>query len=200
MARRLLLAAVLGALLMAPAWWLGRHPGRIPSFTAAPRRAAAPLNVQYPVGWRVEHDQGRRESYQQVRLIGPRNAEDTYTAFIAIRVRPRQEEGGWYERIEDLMRQTMDHTVEGSTVDGPRAAQVAGLPAEELVVSSTLTLRPEHGLRPGPIPVKSRAVFFARERAFYEVVFSADAREYAPLEPEFDEMLRSFVIGSSEPS
>lgn len=188
-------AVLLAALLIVPVLLREHHPDTVSSELVVGSHRMA---LQYPAGWRMEYEEGRTEPYQQIRLVGPRNEEDTYTAFIAIRVRPRRSEGGWYERVEELVSQSAEHVVEGSVVDGPRAVQVAGLAAEELLVSLTITPRPQHGLPPLPIPVQSRAVFFEREGAYYEIVYSADAREFARHEQALADLLESFPERATE--
>ena len=183
---RVLVAGLVSLVLMSVAWWtLGRHPST--SRDGLPQFAI-------PAGWQVERDDGRRETYQQVRLLGPRNQEDTYTAFMAIRVRPLRAEAGWYEHIAELVRQEADGALEGSLVDGPHPVRLAGLPAQELTVSVTLRPPAHHEFPPGEVPLITRAVFFEHDHAGYEIMYSADAREYARYEPAFTALLDSFVI------
>ena len=174
---------LLGLLLAAAAVSLGRRPSRdgIPHFAA-------------PAGWRMEREEGRTETYHEVRFLGPRNGEDTYTAFMAIRARPLRAAQGWSAHIEELMRQTADGAVEGAVVDGPHPARVAGVPAQEVTVSATIVPPTPHGGQRLPVPLKTRALFFEQGDMGYEVVYGADAREYARSEPAFTALLDSFVI------
>ena len=154
-----------------------------------------PLQLVYPAGWRLEREEGRTEPYQQIRLVGARNAEETYTAFIAIRVRPLRTANGFYSRVEDLVRHYTDRLLERARVEGPRAIRVAGVPAEEFIVSYTIP--PGYhaaGWHLADIPVTMRTIFFEHGPRCYELVYSADTREYARHEAAFTELLNSLQI------
>ncbi|MBI4342797.1 MAG: hypothetical protein HY599_05470 [Candidatus Omnitrophica bacterium] len=195
------LGVLLGLLFLLPAVWLGWQHGRLSSPPApkeSPDRGddpTRPLQLVSPAGWRLERERGRTEPYHQIRLVGARNAEDTYTAFISIRVRPLREAGGFYAHVGELVRHSIDRRLEGARVEGPRAVRVAGVPAEELIVVYTIpALRHHAGAKPADIPVTTRSMFFERGSSCYELVYSADTREYARHEAVFTRLLESLRV------
>lgn len=152
------------------------------------------LRFVYPSAWRLSDEQRALEPFTGLRLLGPRNQEDTYTASITIRaVRPADDPA---LPLEVRVREYLDHLPDGAVVERRTARKLEQAPAEDLVVSlSVLFFR--SGLKPLPIPVKTRAVFFRRGPYLYWVMYSADARDYAAHEPVFERLLASLRVPSA---
>ena len=193
---------LLALVVLCPAWWLGcrrRTSGPLQdTATSIPGwqwyRAADPVLPSaflYPASWSIREERGRLEPSVQLRLLGVRNGEDTYTCFISIRSRPVQAAGGLSLHITDLIRQHTERLLEGAIIDDRHATHIAGLPAEELTVSYTIPPLYHQGLKPLAIPVTTRTVLLERGGYGYELVYSADAREYARYEPVFNRVLAS---------
>lgn len=157
-------------------------------------RGATPplaLSLVYPSDWRLTEEAGRRERYAQLRLLGPRNAEDTYTAYIAVRGVAPDAESGAGESLDARVRRYADELLDGTTIESVQPASLQQAEARELVASFTVPPLFRSGLKPLPIPVKTRAVFVHRGPYRYELIYSADAREYAAHAPAFDRVLAS---------
>ena len=157
-------------------------------------RGTAPLlafSLIYPAQWRLTEERGRQEPYTQVRLLGPRNAEDTYTAYITVRGVLPDPEGGPEESLDERVRRYTDTLLEGTAIESVQPTAFEQGQARELVVSVTIPPLFRSGLKPLPIPVKTRTVFLRRGRAYYEIAYSADAREYAAHLQVFERLLAS---------
>ena len=157
-------------------------------------RGAAPplaLSLIYPARWRLMEEQGRREPYAQARFLGPRNAEDTYTAYIAVRGILPDSEGGPTESLDERVRRYTEELLEGAAIESVQPTALQQGEARDLVVSFTVPPLFRSGLKPIPIPVKTRIVFLQRGRSCYEIAYSADAREYAAHAPAFERVLAS---------
>jgi hypothetical protein len=157
-------------------------------------RGATPplaLSLAYPSDWRLTEEAGRREPYAQLRLLGPRNAEDTYTAYIAVRGVAPEAERGAGESLDERVRRYADELLDGATIESVQPASLQQAEARELVTLFTVPPLFRSGLKPLPIPVKTRAVFVHRGPYRYELIYSADAREYAAHAPAFDRVLAS---------
>ena len=157
-------------------------------------RGTAPLlavRLIYPAQWRLTEERGRQEPYTQVRLLGPRNAEDTYTAYITVRGVLPDPGGGPGESLDERVRRYIDTLLEGTAIESVQPTAFEPGEARELVISVTIPPLFRSGLKPLPIPVKTRTVFLRRGRAYYEIAYSADAREYAAHLQVFERLLAS---------
>ena len=132
----------------------------------------------YPEGWSLDEERGTKEAYREVRIRGPRNADDTYTCYLAVRASPLKSEGGKFATSADALEHYTHRLLEGSAVESHTDRAVAGLPADDLTVSYTLPPLHLHGLTPKAIPIKTRTVFLEHGAYLYELIFSADAREF----------------------
>ena len=148
------------------------------------------VSLAYPSAWRLTEEVGSRERYAQVHLLGPRNAEDTYTAYIAVRgVVPDGE--GAMGGLDERVRRYADELLEGTTIESLRPTSLQHAEARDLLVAFTVPPLFHPGLKSLPIPVKTRTVFLRRGAYLYEVIYSADAREYAAHAPAFERVLAS---------
>lgn len=149
------------------------------------------LTFQYPAAWRLQEERGKVDKYRQVRVLGPRNADATYTCYVTVRSSPQQSHGGKYERVEELVRNYKDHQFVGSVVEVDRRKTVAGVSAYDLTVSYTVPPQHKPNLKPIPIPVKTRTVFLEKSPYLYELRYSADAREYGQHSQAFERLLKT---------
>ena len=157
---------------------------------------ALSVTFHYPADWRLTEEQGRLEVYREVRIQGPRNAEDTYTGFLIVRSSPLKTSGGRFGSAEELLRHKRRYALPGTTVlvDGTR--RVAGRTARELVVTYTIPRLNQPGLKPLPIPVKTRTLVLMKDPYLYELSFSADAREYDRDAGAFERLLKTLAFSS----
>jgi hypothetical protein len=181
--RRGFVAAV-AALLIAPAWFAAAAGER----QYAGTDASLGIAFSYPDAWKAQEERGRLEPYRQVRLRGPRNQADTYTAYIIVRSRPSGDDEGSYESVEALMQRYRELLPEGTSVDQDDVRQLAGSAARDLIVSSTIPKRHRHVESP-EIPVTTRTVCLEHGHRLYELVYSADAREYPRFVSVFERLL-----------
>ena len=153
-----------------------------------------PIVFRYPIAWQLQQEQGTVERYQQVRVLGPRNREDTYRCYLTIRSSPLERDGGKFDTRDALVKHYTDHLFTGASIDGDRERQVAGVPARDLTVSYTIPPLYQHGLKAIEIPVKTRTVVLQLHDHLLELVYSADQREYAEYAEAFDELLAAFRV------
>jgi len=163
-----------------------------------------PLHVSFdvPEGWRLALDRGRIERFEQVLVKGPRNADDTYSALLVVRATPSASKGGKFAGAREFAADYRRHLYTGHSVVADRASRVAGEPAIDLTVAYVvppLRVKPARGepLKPIPVPVQSRTVFFERGGWIYELILSSDRREFAAHAPNFERLAESFRFGDS---
>lgn len=149
------------------------------------------LSFVYPADWRLTTETGARERYVQLRLLGPRNAEGTYTAYITVRGVPPDAEGGAMESLDEWVTRYTNQLLEGAAVESIETGQLQDAETRDLVVSFTVPPLFRSGLKPLPIPVKTRTVFLQHGSSRYACSYSADAREYAAHVQVFDWVLAS---------
>ena len=149
------------------------------------------LSLDYPPSWRLTEEHGRTEPYAALRVLGPRNAEDTYTAQMVVRgsVLPRDEHGT--ESLDERVRRYTAQLLDESTVESEARRRQWGAEVRDVTVVYTVPPLHRSGLKPLPISVRARTVFLQRDGYAYDITYSADAREYASHQEAFDELLAS---------
>ena len=179
--------------LLAIAAPLGCGDGRGGRDTADYRGTEPPLAVSldYPPSWRLVEERGRAEPYAAVRVLGPRNAEDTYTAYMTVRGWLVPGEAGRMEEIDGRVHRYTSQLLDGSAVESDMRRRQWGTDVRDLTVAYTVPPLHRAGLKPVQIPVRTRTLFLRRGEYAYEVSYSADAREYASHQDAFDELLAS---------
>ena len=151
-----------------------------------------PVTFRYPSGWRLREEEGRMEVFRQIRLLGPRNADDTYTCSIAVWGSPLKAYGGRHGSVDGLVRHYTTHLFNGSRVVAEGRRRVGGVSATDLTVSYTIPPLHQPGLKAIAIPVMTRTVFLERNPYLYELSYSADARESDRSQQAFDLVLATF--------
>ena len=171
----------------------GAHGARPRPGERVYRGTTPPLAVSlaYPSEWRLTEEMGSRERYAQVRLLGPRNAEDTYTTYIAVRGVVPDEEGAPVEGLDERVRRYANELLDGTSLESIQPTSLQHAEARDLVVAFTVPPLFRSGLKALPIPVKTRALFLRRGAYLYELIYSADARDYAAHAPVFERVLAS---------
>jgi hypothetical protein len=116
-----------------------------------------------------------------------------------VRSRPSRENGGPYESAEALMQRYRELLPEGARVDQNDVRQLAGRPAHNLVVSYTIPPRRFHvqSAESTPtleIPVTTRTLFLEHGSRLYELVYSADARDYRRFAVVFERLLETITF------
>jgi hypothetical protein len=81
--------------------------------------------------------------------------------------------------------------LDGTAVESDVRRRRWGTDVLDLTVAYTVPPLHRSGLAPVPIPVRTRTLFLRRGTFAYEVVYSADAREYATHQDAFERVLAS---------
>ena len=150
------------------------------------------VGFQYPSGWKLKEEQGRTETYSQVRILGKRNPDDTYTCYIAVIKSPLKNAGGRYESVDEFYEQYKARFLEGTKIVSDSNSEVAQTDSRDMVISYVMPPPFQHGLKPIEIPIRTRTLVFIKGQDFYQIIFSADEREYASLENVFSKLLETF--------
>ena len=143
------------------------------------------LKIVYPAEWRLAEERGGREPYAELRVVGPRNQEDTYSASMVVRATAGD------ESLAARARTYQDLLPDDAVVESRAARRLQQVSAQEFVVSWVVPPLFRSGLKAQPIPVKTRTVLFRRGASLYELIYSADAREYDRYAGAFDRLLAS---------
>ena len=153
-----------------------------------------PVQFDYPAVWLLQEERGTVEPYRQVRVRGQRNADDTYTCFMAVRISPVKSQGGRYHDTLERVRALRELSISGQTTVSDHPLRVAGLPATE--VRATLEIPAQHKpeLKAIAIPVKTTTIVLQHGTNLYELQYSCDAREYDRYANAFRRLVRSFRL------
>lgn len=206
--KRMVWSAVFGVAVVLVAMWLAARfsPHRL---AAAPQEAqpmeaeglkeyvgSPPLLAvafRYPADWIAQEEGGRRQPFQQVRMLGPRNAEETYRCYVAVSAVPSAAAGGRHATAEAMADNYTRHLPGEGTVLASRETSLAGARGRDVTVSYTQSEWRFHGVhKSGRVPIKARTLIVEKESVLYQLTFSADAREYEQHATAFEQLLRSF--------
>jgi hypothetical protein len=163
-----------------------------PFAAIAPRTLSLGVAFEYPQNWQVGEERRQQPPFQQLIILGPRNAADSYTAGIIVRVLPVKARGGEYASLQELAAWRRTQYASASGVQFTRDEVVSRFGGEGR------ELELQYGARVGrqtagtsPITLKHHFVMVARGDTLYEFAFSADALEYDLYHPAFARLLES---------
>lgn len=148
----------------------------------------------YPAQWPLHEEHGKMEPYQAVRIMAPRNTDDTYTSHLSVSGAPLKSHGGKFDSAEERIDQYKRHLLPDAQIIAETQGEVGGLKAIELIVSYTLPAVHHKGLKAAPVPVKERKVVIAHGPYLYELTYIADSREYDRYADTFERLLQSFQV------
>lgn len=154
------------------------------------KQPALQLRFEYPSDWLLQEESGRMEAYWQVRCMGPRNTDGTYSSYLSVRSSPLAGFEGKHAGAAALLKQRKTRTT-GSTVDHEGPRKIGGLSGRELTLSFTLPALHHKGLTVKPTQVKERMVAVERSPYVYELIYSADAADYDRNKDVFEHLLKT---------
>ena len=157
-------------------------------------RRALKVSLEYPGKWMLQEEQGKMEFYQGVRMLGPRNADDTYAAYVSVRGFPLRAFGGSYEDLHALVEHYKIHAPRDSRIVSESPRKVAGAAGRDLTFSFTIPPLHHKGIKALAIPVKERKVFVEHSPYLYELTYSADSREYDRYAEAFEHLLKTLRL------
>jgi hypothetical protein len=152
---------------------------------------AVRVRFDYPRGWRLRQERGAIDAFVSVRLLGPRNARDTYTAYIVVRGSPLQAQGGLYAGAGAFVARFLETAPPDALVESRVVTPVDGHPAEDLTLSYSIPPFSHAGLAPVRTRVKTRTLVLERPAHLYELIYSADAQDYEAHAAAFARVLES---------
>lgn len=150
-------------------------------------------DFEYPEGWVLHEEQGQVERYKQVRIVGVRNRENSYSCYFSVQEFPLKSYGGMYQSADELLHRYTDHLPEGAkTTVNP--ITLSGLRAMDIRAEYLSPPWRHQGLKAIEVPIKTRVVILGKDPYFYQISYSVDAREYDLYADAFDHLLRTFRI------
>ena len=176
-------AAASGAAAESPLWV--HYQGTVPELQVA---------FDYPTGWRLQEERGRREAYVEARLLGPRNAAGTYTAMMVVRSVPAAQEWTPEDGVDELVARFTDRAFEQAAVTSRRVVGDPDRLVREVQVVYTIPALHAEGLSGAPIPVRLWALFIESKGFVYEISYSAEAGEFPVYARLFEELLDTFAV------
>ncbi len=153
-----------------------------------------PVAFQYPRGWMLSEERGVIDSYRLVRLLGPRNPADTYTAYLVVRVVPLDGSTPNTRAVDAFFDRYLDHLPDSTVIDAQERWTIAGVPATSLTVSYTIPTLDDKRAGEVRIPVTTRMIIMVRHDALYEIISSADTAAYPAYETVVEQLLKSFSL------
>jgi hypothetical protein len=152
------------------------------------------LELEYPQTWRVEKERGKIDTYEQIRLMGPRNEADTFSALISVRVYPIKSESSRFAGVDAFIAHYTQHLPKDAQIEQAEQSTLAGVPAQVRIVSFIIPALHRMGLKGLPIPVKTKILVLQRGLSLLEVTCSSDAGEYAKQQSIFEHVLSSLRL------
>ena len=183
---------------MPPVKVTGVGPGKL--FTDAEKLLAC--TFEYPENWAIGTEKGRKQPYQQVIILGPRNTSNNFSASLTMRRMPMKASGGIYSQLADLTEVRQKQYAKNPQYRQLNLGErmVSGQKAVSMTIEYTVPIPPYGKLQAEQVTLRTQFVQFALAGALYELSFSADARDYSVYEPVFERLLQTFVLTAPPPS
>ena len=153
---------------------------------------ALQVTFEYPQGRSVQEETGQVERFRQVRLMGPRNRDDSYTAYLSVLGTPLKAYGGKYPNKEEFLRNYTSHLQQGAQIVSTTSTKISGAAAIDITVSYTMPPWHHQDLKAVEVPVKARTIVVEKPPYLYQLTYSADAREYDAHAPAFEHLRKTF--------
>jgi hypothetical protein len=171
---------------------VARVEGMGPFVPYQPKGLSLPFSFEYPKNWAAGEERGRSEPYQQILILGPRNAQDTYNAGLVIRMLPTQPRGGRFADVGELTQWRRGQFAAAKAfvvlTDRPRSVEdAAGM---ELEMQFTAAL-PLPTMASQDTTLRSHTVIVERDGQLYEFSYSADVRDYQRYYPAFAHLIET---------
>ena len=147
------------------------------------------VEFQYPKAWKVESTRGKIENYAQVKVSGPRNAEDTYHPTLVVRETPV---GGRFQNAQEMLEFQMAHPFPNTKVLGTSELTLDAASGKRVSLTYTLPPMGVRGRKPLPVDVKMTSVIVQKGDKIYELVFSSEQSLAGGYEKHFERLLKSF--------
>ncbi len=155
---------------------------------------ALDFTFEYPGNWAQGVEEGRRQPYRQVIIIGPRNMKNTFSAGLVVRRLPNKAAGGSFQDLAALMqhRRAQYQAREQFSVIEERELPLLGTTAHRLEYGY-LTPLPQTGNQTQALVPRIRAVtiWLTIGDRLYELTFEADAEEFPTYLPVFEHLVQS---------
>ncbi len=161
----------------------------------APKDTGFPVAFEYPKGWPLDIEQGKIDPYQQIRIMGPQNSEDSYHSYLVVLRAPLQAEGK-YSGTDAFLQNYKDHQLRRSEVLWERKATLGGLEAKDLLVQYTMPAWRHKDLHAPEVPVKTRIIVTSDRNYLYQLMYSADAREFDTHAKTFEHLIETFRLAA----
>ena len=152
------------------------------------------VTFSYPEQWPLHEEHGTVESYQAVRIMAPRNSDDTYTSHISVYGAPLKLHGGKFDSAEERVDHYKHHLLSGAEVIAEVQREVGGLQATDLIVSYTIPAIHHKGIKAAAVHITERKIVIASPSYLYEVSYTVDQREYDRYADVFDQLVKSFQV------
>ena len=143
---------------------------------------------KYPKNWQPRESQGRRERYDAVQVLGPRDKQNEFSVAFVISVKP-----GGNKTVTDSLS---DYIKSTSRFSGFKVLETNGVTVGKQNTSSAryqyLMRLPLRKLNARDVLVKGETFFLANENKSYWVSFLGTAKQFDEYLPVFRRMMKTF--------
>ncbi len=154
------------------------------------------LSFNYPRIWSLAEDKRKIETYTQLTIKGPRNTDDTYTSAFVLRAYPVKKNGGRFESALQTKKNYTDYLYPDPKILSDTATRVSNVEALDVSAAYIAPKSFFKGFVSKAIPVQQRSLFFEKDEILYQVMYTADQREYPKYIEEFEHLLKSLRFNS----
>ncbi len=158
-----------------------------------PKDGELPMAFEYPQDWPLDTEQGKIEPYRQIRILGPRNNENSYRSYFIVLRAPLQADGK-YKSVADFLKNYKEHLMRRSEVLSEGKTKLGGMEAQEMLAQYTMPAWHHQDLNAPEVPVKTRIVVASDNNYLYQLMYSADAREFDAHTKTFERLIETFHL------
>ena len=153
------------------------------------------VSFDHPADWKPTDDEGKIDRYSQIIVLGPKTQEDSYRPSFVVRGVPvKGSEGGWFDSLEKFKMNHLIHVYKDRQIVAENKTPVAQIESEDIVYTHTIPASHIHNFQHPEFHVKSRVLFFRDSHQFYQIIYSADVKQFDLYQEDFDHLLESFTF------
>ena len=153
--------------------------------------SAFDFSFLYPRAWHAREIKG--SNYDEVFVAGPRNAENTFTLALIVRVTIARDQNGKQTPLENFIAEylTKLHAAQGFELRAQSSGKLANVRATEIEITYT-TLLPPNNINATRTQIMERRIFLQRENRIYEMIWRATAPDYEQSLGVFKRVVQTF--------
>lgn len=151
------------------------------------------IYFEYPESWTISQAVGK--GYKEIMVLGPRNIEDTFNLAMVVRFTPLLLNS---QRLQLVADNYFSRRVKlsGFKLESRYTTKMEGVEAE-IIEISFLSPKSFETLKPDYMEIKEKRILLINHSVLYEIIFTGTSSDFISYTDEFEKILISIRLQSS---